>query len=193
MYESKVDVISHSFGSGIPVLLGLWRGGYHRGSILLRFFKVARVRQVGKDYYPMIENNAKTDTELKEESYSEEDIAAIRAYDLDDVIKYMASLPYQDFKANGATLNEVYTFKKYVDDFYGQAVSKYPLDELAQLSDEEIMALGYSAEKIKEIRKRAYTIENSSSLTDEELKKYGFTQEEIDSLRAYPENKPESD
>lgn len=159
----------------------------------LGFLELPGFAKWGEDYYPMIENKAKTDTELREEGYSEEDIAAIRAYDLDDVIKYLAALPYQDFKANGATLNEVYTFKKYVDDFYGQAVSKYPLDELAQLSDEEIMALGYSTQKIQEIRKRAYAIENSSSLTDEELKKYGFTQEEIDSLRKYPENKPETD
>ncbi|MDO4542682.1 MAG: hypothetical protein Q4C00_07660 [Bacillota bacterium] len=154
----------------------------------LGFLELPGFDKYGEDYYPMIENKAKTDTELKEENYSEEDIAAIRAYDLDDAIKYLAALPYQDFEANGATLNEVYTFKKYVDDFYGEAVSKYPLIDLAQLSDEEIMALGYSAEKVQEIRERAYAIENSSSLTDEELKNYGFTQEEIDSLREYPQS-----
>lgn len=135
----------------------------------------------GKEVYDIIIVSTKTDKELLDEGFSEEQIMQFREVNIDDEIKRIATYPADML---GTTVQNSIIFKQYVDNFYDEDISYYILSDLVQLSNDDLKNFfGYSDEECNKLR-----ILNDASVypekySEEELSELGLSQEEIENLQ----------
>ena len=153
----------------------------HEESPYTGFLELPAFEIWGKEIYDAIVVNTKSDDELLQEGYNEEQISQFREINIDDEIKRMATYSADML---GTTVQNSIIFKQYVDAFYGEDISYYLVSDLVLLSNDELQEFfGYSEEECEKMRKFNEASLNPDEYTDEELMNLGFSQTEIESLR----------